>query len=617
MTDDRRVPPPLTTGTQTTQDSNDRAAPALGAEPGSGDSGGDPARDPSPREIIRLLHQLSSRLDRVESRLNTALSRRKPDPSKGTVSAGDSDAARRGESAPPAPSVDTPHRPPPSAHHGLRPLMRDRADTDRLTGSPGLRAPVANSGAGSGTGTAPALDNGIPTPPYPGAPVADTNSSAASSSGYTNRREPARRRRGRGALAFILLLGVIGGGWWLAADRPSMNDVVDLAYTQIDRLLYGPETPSASGDASADSGTGQSDGNDPTPAASGPENADQGSPNSDGEWDSDDRDQTGETTAAGQAAWTAAPTESIDQGPAIEAAPREDVGAEPLSPSGPAPDGDLSAAAELPDDAPESLSDLAQRAANGDADAQHDLATAFALGRDIPQDLERAVFWYQQSAESGIPNALYNLGVLTRDGLGREPSDDEAVTLFRRAAERNHPDAQLALGRMILDGRGADPDPVRAAGWFQAASAAGEPAGALEMGRLFEEGLDGAADTAAAAGWYRIAAEAGNESAQAALERLVGETPDAPQASSEAPSADDLPPSVAPANAEPVDDPDSIRRIQTLLAELGFDPGPADGVMGDQTRNAIEAFQEEFSMPVTGEPSRGMIEDLEDAQSQD
>ncbi|WP_366658597.1 OmpA family protein [Fodinicurvata sp. EGI_FJ10296] len=185
----------------------------------------------------------------------------------------------------------------------------------------------------------------------------------------------------------------------------------------------------------------------------------------------------------------------------------------------------LEDAADLPGDAPNALHDLAQRAVAGNADAQHDLATAFALGEDISQNLERAVFWYQQSADAGIPNAIYNLGILTRDGLGRDASAEAAVKLFRRAAQRHHPDAQLALGRMILVGRGAERDPVQAARWFQAASAGGNPSGALELGRLFEAGLEGSVDRTAAAEWYRMAAEAGNEEAQAALDRLVEQTP--------------------------------------------------------------------------------------------
>ena len=42
--------------------------------------------------------------------------------------------------------------------------------------------------------------------------------------------------------------------------------------------------------------------------------------------------------------------------------------------------------------------------------------------------------------------------------------------------------------------------------------------------------------------------------------------------------------------ADPADR-DSVRIVQRALAELGFDPGPADGLLGDQTRAALNAWQ--------------------------
>ncbi|MBT6273230.1 MAG: peptidoglycan-binding protein [Chromatiales bacterium] len=43
--------------------------------------------------------------------------------------------------------------------------------------------------------------------------------------------------------------------------------------------------------------------------------------------------------------------------------------------------------------------------------------------------------------------------------------------------------------------------------------------------------------------------------------------------------------------------------MQSMLAELGYDPGPADGLMGRRTRNAIRSYQLHSGMGTTGEPS--------------
>lgn len=53
-----------------------------------------------------------------------------------------------------------------------------------------------------------------------------------------------------------------------------------------------------------------------------------------------------------------------------------------------------------------------------------------------------------------------------------------------------------------------------------------------------------------------------------------------------------------------------VREIQFLLAQAGYDPGPADGIMGSQTGTAIGAFQRDHGFQVTGRPSSRLQEDL-------
>ena len=43
-----------------------------------------------------------------------------------------------------------------------------------------------------------------------------------------------------------------------------------------------------------------------------------------------------------------------------------------------------------------------------------------------------------------------------------------------------------------------------------------------------------------------------------------------------------------------------IEAVQARLAELGYEPGPADGMMGSMTENAILAFQHDMGMEETG-----------------
>lgn len=54
----------------------------------------------------------------------------------------------------------------------------------------------------------------------------------------------------------------------------------------------------------------------------------------------------------------------------------------------------------------------------------------------------------------------------------------------------------------------------------------------------------------------------------------------------------------------------TIRMVQIGLAELGYDPGPVDGLLGRETHRAICQFQRERAMPVTGEISADLIGEL-------
>lgn len=64
--------------------------------------------------------------------------------------------------------------------------------------------------------------------------------------------------------------------------------------------------------------------------------------------------------------------------------------------------------------------------------------------------------------------------------------------------------------------------------------------------------------------------------------------------------------STEPATAE------EIKDIQTLLAERGYDPGPADGIMGPRTAAAIRRYQEDANLEPTGEATRGLLARLRD-----
>ncbi len=59
-----------------------------------------------------------------------------------------------------------------------------------------------------------------------------------------------------------------------------------------------------------------------------------------------------------------------------------------------------------------------------------------------------------------------------------------------------------------------------------------------------------------------------------------------------------------------------VMAIQKRLADLGYDPGPADGIIGSKTRAAIQAFQTVAGLAETGKASRDLLNRLnEEAQA--
>jgi membrane-bound lytic murein transglycosylase B len=55
---------------------------------------------------------------------------------------------------------------------------------------------------------------------------------------------------------------------------------------------------------------------------------------------------------------------------------------------------------------------------------------------------------------------------------------------------------------------------------------------------------------------------------------------------------------------------EQMEALQGYLAALGYDPGPADGIPGSKTQNAIRAYQAASGLPADGYPSMPLLERL-------
>ncbi|WP_158045186.1 peptidoglycan-binding domain-containing protein [Skermanella pratensis] len=87
-----------------------------------------------------------------------------------------------------------------------------------------------------------------------------------------------------------------------------------------------------------------------------------------------------------------------------------------------------------------------------------------------------------------------------------------------------------------------------------------------------------------------------------------------PQAAVSAPNLPAAPPAMTlPERLRPVTRAE-LREIQTLLKAAGYDPGPADGLMGPKTHGAIAAFRHDHAIAAGAEPDSALLEAVRAAQ---
>jgi uncharacterized protein YbaP (TraB family) len=180
---------------------------------------------------------------------------------------------------------------------------------------------------------------------------------------------------------------------------------------------------------------------------------------------------------------------------------------------------------------------------------------------------------FKALAGQGDAAGQYNLAVLYDLGRGPERDIGEAVKWYQRAAAQGNADAQVMLGVKYANKEGVPQDLVLAYAYFSLAAAQGH--GGARTRR----------DTVAA----RLSA-----TQIGAARRLLRESR---RSVTDAGSAEAR---AIPARA-------LIANIQKLLDVLGYDPGGADGVVGEATTAAVRAFQRDQGLIEDGEATSALL----------
>ena len=266
---------------------------------------------------------------------------------------------------------------------------------------------------------------------------------------------------------------------------------------------------------------------------------------------------------------------------------------------------------------------LRRAAEAGNPVAAYEIGTRFAEGKGVARDLAQAAQWYQRAADAGLAPAEYRLGSLYERGQGVVRDEARAVALYRRAADQGNIGAMHNLAVLTSQGAAGVPDAKAALSWFVAAANYGVKDSQYNLGVVYARGLGTTENLPEAYKWFAIAAAAGDKDAagrrdevaallnqdQLAIARATVKAwrPKMPPAAANTVT---IPPGGWGSAAQGVTAADQtalVRKIQTLLAEQGYDPGPADGVAGAQTRDAVRAFQARAGLASTGRIDRSLV----------
>jgi TPR repeat protein len=160
------------------------------------------------------------------------------------------------------------------------------------------------------------------------------------------------------------------------------------------------------------------------------------------------------------------------------------------------------------------IEEIRAKAEQGNAEAQFNLGSYYAIGSGMMKDDAEAAKWFRKAAEQGDARAQFNLGVCYASGQGVTTDEAEAAKWFRKAAEQGDAGAQFELGLCYYNGQGVTKDEAEAVKWYRKTAEQGHARAQFNLGVCYDNGTGVVKDEAEAAKWYRKAAEQGHAQAQ-------------------------------------------------------------------------------------------------------
>lgn len=167
---------------------------------------------------------------------------------------------------------------------------------------------------------------------------------------------------------------------------------------------------------------------------------------------------------------------------------------------------------EMVQDIPRAISWYQKAADAGCARANWELAKMYLSGEYVTRDLVRYVDHLQRAAELGNPDAQSALGSEYSTGFIMPKDLRLSYQWFRKAAEQGIPKAKFAVGHFLAFGVGVEQSIAESEQWFSSVAISGDAELFLTIGLSYEYGLNMMdVDYLEAARWYRYGADMGHE----------------------------------------------------------------------------------------------------------
>ena len=263
---------------------------------------------------------------------------------------------------------------------------------------------------------------------------------------------------------------------------------------------------------------------------------------------------------------------------------------------------------------------LATAADTGNMTAQYQLGLIKLQNGETKEALELL----RKSANQGQPAAQYRLAKLYESGNGVTKDLKTARDLIERSAQNGNRIAMHDLANFYANGVGGlEQDLALSARWFEKAAERGVVDSQYNIGYLYEHGYGVVKNTVEAYVWYGVAAAQGDTEAtrritaldetlslveiESAKARISGFKPVKIDKTANGIFEDQ--PWQAPSQNS--DGSTQIAQVQSLLNNLGYSVGTADGQVGSRTRTAIIAFERANGLPETGRINSALVEQLE------